>query len=167
MQSESLRTAFTSMWRAYSISHVDMPATPEKLWAAAVKGRRLPTPSRAGVRSNALTVFIEEILVRSCQNGGRGLRPRRLALTTAPIDLPPARPPLGVVLAAEPGPSTPQLIERAGCGCLLAREGARPKPSLPDNTGGKQGSGSRGQTCWAPISSACIDKTMSLQYPQS
>ena len=30
-----------ALWRAYRIRHVDMPATPERLWAAIVEGRRL------------------------------------------------------------------------------------------------------------------------------
>jgi carbon-monoxide dehydrogenase large subunit len=32
-----------ALWRAYRIRHVDMPATPERLWAAIVEGRRLHT----------------------------------------------------------------------------------------------------------------------------
>ena len=32
-----------ALWRAYRIRHVDMPATPEKLWAAIAEGRRLHT----------------------------------------------------------------------------------------------------------------------------
>jgi carbon-monoxide dehydrogenase large subunit len=32
-----------ALWRAYRIRHVDMPATPERLWAAIVEGKRLHT----------------------------------------------------------------------------------------------------------------------------
>jgi carbon-monoxide dehydrogenase large subunit len=32
-----------ALWRAYRIRHVDMPATPEKLWAAIVEARRVHT----------------------------------------------------------------------------------------------------------------------------
>jgi len=32
-----------ALWRAYRIRHVDMPATPERLWAAITEGRRLHT----------------------------------------------------------------------------------------------------------------------------
>ena len=32
-----------ALWRAYRIRHVDMPATPEKLWAAIAEGRRVHT----------------------------------------------------------------------------------------------------------------------------
>jgi aerobic carbon-monoxide dehydrogenase large subunit len=32
-----------ALWRAYRIRHVDMPATPERLWAAIAEGRRLHT----------------------------------------------------------------------------------------------------------------------------
>ena len=32
-----------ALWRAYRITHVDMPATPERVWAAIVEGRRLHT----------------------------------------------------------------------------------------------------------------------------
>jgi aerobic carbon-monoxide dehydrogenase large subunit len=32
-----------ALWRAYRIRHVDMPATPERLWAAIREGRRLHT----------------------------------------------------------------------------------------------------------------------------
>jgi carbon-monoxide dehydrogenase large subunit len=32
-----------ALWRAYRIRHVDMPATPERLWAAIEEGRRLHT----------------------------------------------------------------------------------------------------------------------------
>jgi len=30
-------------WRAYHIRHVDMPATPARVWAAIAEGRRLHT----------------------------------------------------------------------------------------------------------------------------
>jgi carbon-monoxide dehydrogenase large subunit len=32
-----------ALWRAYRIRHVDMPATPERVWAAIVEGRRVHT----------------------------------------------------------------------------------------------------------------------------
>ena len=32
-----------ALWQAYRIRHVDMPATPERLWAAIAEGRRLHT----------------------------------------------------------------------------------------------------------------------------
>ena len=32
-----------ALWRAYRIRHLDMPATPEKLWAAIAEGKRLHT----------------------------------------------------------------------------------------------------------------------------
>jgi carbon-monoxide dehydrogenase large subunit len=32
-----------ALWRAYRIRHVDMPATPQRLWAALAEGRRLHT----------------------------------------------------------------------------------------------------------------------------
>jgi len=32
-----------ALWRAYRVRHVDMPATPERLWAAIAEGRRLHT----------------------------------------------------------------------------------------------------------------------------
>jgi carbon-monoxide dehydrogenase large subunit len=32
-----------ALWRAYRIRHVDMPATPERLWAAIAEGKRLHT----------------------------------------------------------------------------------------------------------------------------
>ena len=32
-----------ALWRAYRIRHVDMPATPERLWAAIVEGKRVHT----------------------------------------------------------------------------------------------------------------------------
>ena len=32
-----------ALWRAYRIRHVDMPATPERLWAALAEARRLHT----------------------------------------------------------------------------------------------------------------------------
>jgi len=32
-----------ALWRAYGIRHVDMPATPEKIWAAIAEGRRVHT----------------------------------------------------------------------------------------------------------------------------
>jgi aerobic carbon-monoxide dehydrogenase large subunit len=32
-----------AVWRAYRVRHVDMPATPERLWAAIAEGRRLHT----------------------------------------------------------------------------------------------------------------------------
>jgi carbon-monoxide dehydrogenase large subunit len=30
-----------ALWRGYRIRHVDMPATPERLWAAIAEGRRV------------------------------------------------------------------------------------------------------------------------------
>jgi carbon-monoxide dehydrogenase large subunit len=32
-----------ALWRAFRIRHVDMPATPERLWAAIAEARRLHT----------------------------------------------------------------------------------------------------------------------------
>ena len=32
-----------ALWRAFRIRHVDMPATPERLWAAIVEGKRVHT----------------------------------------------------------------------------------------------------------------------------
>jgi aerobic carbon-monoxide dehydrogenase large subunit len=32
-----------ALWRAYRIRHVDMPATPERIWSAIEEGRRLHT----------------------------------------------------------------------------------------------------------------------------
>ena len=32
-----------ALWRAYRISHIDMPATPERVWGALEEGRRLHT----------------------------------------------------------------------------------------------------------------------------
>jgi carbon-monoxide dehydrogenase large subunit len=32
-----------ALWRAYRIRHVDMPVTPQRLWAALAEGRRLHT----------------------------------------------------------------------------------------------------------------------------
>ena len=32
-----------ALWRAYRIRHIDMPATPERLWSAIAEGRRLHT----------------------------------------------------------------------------------------------------------------------------
>jgi carbon-monoxide dehydrogenase large subunit len=32
-----------ALWRAYRVRHVDMPATPQRLWAALTEGRRLHT----------------------------------------------------------------------------------------------------------------------------
>jgi carbon-monoxide dehydrogenase large subunit len=32
-----------ALWRAFRISHIDMPATPERVWAAIREGRRLHT----------------------------------------------------------------------------------------------------------------------------
>ena len=32
-----------ALWRAYRIRHVDMPATPERVWAAIEEGRRVHT----------------------------------------------------------------------------------------------------------------------------
>jgi carbon-monoxide dehydrogenase large subunit len=32
-----------ALWRAYRIRHVDMPATPERLWQAIEEGRRVHT----------------------------------------------------------------------------------------------------------------------------
>ena len=32
-----------ALWRAYRIRHVDMPATPTRLWEALAEGRRLHT----------------------------------------------------------------------------------------------------------------------------
>ena len=38
-----MNAVLDALWRAYRIRHVDMPATPEKLWAAIAEGRRLHT----------------------------------------------------------------------------------------------------------------------------
>jgi aerobic carbon-monoxide dehydrogenase large subunit len=32
-----------ALWRAFRIRHVDMPATPERLWAAIAEGKRVHT----------------------------------------------------------------------------------------------------------------------------
>jgi carbon-monoxide dehydrogenase large subunit len=32
-----------ALWRGYRIRHVDMPATPERVWAAIEQGKRLHT----------------------------------------------------------------------------------------------------------------------------
>ena len=32
-----------ALWRAYRIRHIDMPATPERVWAAIQEGRRMHT----------------------------------------------------------------------------------------------------------------------------
>jgi carbon-monoxide dehydrogenase large subunit len=32
-----------ALWRAYGIRHLDMPATPERTWAAIQEGKRLHT----------------------------------------------------------------------------------------------------------------------------
>jgi CO/xanthine dehydrogenase Mo-binding subunit len=32
-----------ALWRAHRIRHVDMPGTPQRLWAALAEGRRLHT----------------------------------------------------------------------------------------------------------------------------
>jgi carbon-monoxide dehydrogenase large subunit len=32
-----------ALWRAFRIRHIDMPATPERVWAAIQEGRRLHT----------------------------------------------------------------------------------------------------------------------------
>jgi carbon-monoxide dehydrogenase large subunit len=32
-----------ALWRAFRIRHVDMPATPERVWAAIQEGRRMHT----------------------------------------------------------------------------------------------------------------------------
>jgi carbon-monoxide dehydrogenase large subunit len=32
-----------ALWRAYEIRHIDMPATPERIWAAIAEGRRMHT----------------------------------------------------------------------------------------------------------------------------
>jgi carbon-monoxide dehydrogenase large subunit len=33
-----------ALWRAYKIAHVDMPATPQRIWAAIEKARRSQRP---------------------------------------------------------------------------------------------------------------------------
>jgi carbon-monoxide dehydrogenase large subunit len=38
-----MNAVLDALWRAYRIRHVDMPATPERLWAAIREGRRLHT----------------------------------------------------------------------------------------------------------------------------
>jgi carbon-monoxide dehydrogenase large subunit len=38
-----MNAVLDALWHAYRIRHVDMPATPERLWAAIVEGRRLHT----------------------------------------------------------------------------------------------------------------------------
>jgi carbon-monoxide dehydrogenase large subunit len=38
-----MNAVMDALWRAYRIRHVDMPATPEKLWASIAEGKRLHT----------------------------------------------------------------------------------------------------------------------------
>jgi carbon-monoxide dehydrogenase large subunit len=38
-----MNAVLDALWRAYRIRHVDMPATPERVWAAIAEGRRLHT----------------------------------------------------------------------------------------------------------------------------
>jgi carbon-monoxide dehydrogenase large subunit len=38
-----MNAVMDALWRAYRIRHVDMPATPEKLWTAIAEGKRLHT----------------------------------------------------------------------------------------------------------------------------
>jgi carbon-monoxide dehydrogenase large subunit len=38
-----MNAVLDALWRAYRVRHVDMPATPERVWAAIVEGRRLHT----------------------------------------------------------------------------------------------------------------------------
>jgi carbon-monoxide dehydrogenase large subunit len=38
-----MNAVLDALWRAYRIRHVDMPATPERLWAAIAEGRRVHT----------------------------------------------------------------------------------------------------------------------------
>jgi aerobic carbon-monoxide dehydrogenase large subunit len=38
-----MNAVLDALWRAYRIRHVDMPATPQRLWAALTEGRRLHT----------------------------------------------------------------------------------------------------------------------------
>jgi carbon-monoxide dehydrogenase large subunit len=38
-----MNAVMDALWRAYRIRHVDMPATPERLWAAITEGRRVHT----------------------------------------------------------------------------------------------------------------------------
>jgi carbon-monoxide dehydrogenase large subunit len=38
-----MNAVLDALWRAYRIRHVDMPATPEKLWATIAEGKRLHT----------------------------------------------------------------------------------------------------------------------------
>jgi carbon-monoxide dehydrogenase large subunit len=38
-----MNAVMDALWRAYRIRHVDMPATPERLWAAIAEGRRVHT----------------------------------------------------------------------------------------------------------------------------
>ena len=37
----AMKAVLDALWRAYRIRQVDMPATPEKLWAAITEGKRL------------------------------------------------------------------------------------------------------------------------------
>jgi aerobic carbon-monoxide dehydrogenase large subunit len=36
-----MNAVIDALWRAYEIGHIDMPATPERIWAALQEGRRL------------------------------------------------------------------------------------------------------------------------------
>jgi carbon-monoxide dehydrogenase large subunit len=38
-----MNAVLDALWRAYRIRHLDMPATPERVWAAIAEGRRLHT----------------------------------------------------------------------------------------------------------------------------
>ena len=38
-----MNAVMDALWRAYRIRHFDMPATPERLWAAITEGRRVHT----------------------------------------------------------------------------------------------------------------------------
>jgi aerobic carbon-monoxide dehydrogenase large subunit len=38
-----MNAVLDALWRAYRVRHLDMPATPERVWAAIAEGRRLHT----------------------------------------------------------------------------------------------------------------------------
>jgi carbon-monoxide dehydrogenase large subunit len=38
-----MNAVLDALWRAYRIRHVDMPVTPQRLWAALAERRRLHT----------------------------------------------------------------------------------------------------------------------------
>ena len=47
-----------ALWRAYRIRHIDMPATPERLWQAIAEGRR----AQAGLMPNPIVGYAGEEL---------------------------------------------------------------------------------------------------------